>query len=154
MADLTEGGDAAAPLLELHVCMGLNACQGHGANGTGTMAGTGECATAYHECHGNNDCRGQGGCGFLGSDYEQGKPGDQSCRWNGSCATPINVSRVSSAGSNKGHSVWKLARRLFEDRMYDAGVPFGPTPGEGIPDDQIPAYAAVTPASTTPAPTA
>jgi hypothetical protein len=125
---------------ELHVCMGLNACQGHDKDGTATLAGTGECATASHICHGSNECRGQGGCGYAGSDVEQGKPGDQSCKWNGSCASPINVSRVSSAGPNKGKSVWKLARRIFEERMYDAGVPFGPSPGEGIPDDLVPDY--------------
>lgn len=138
---MSEPTGGSHPILELHVCMGLNACKGHGAGGSGDMAGTGQCATAYHECHGSNDCRGQGGCGFLGSEYEQGKPGAQSCAQNGSCATPINVSRVSSAGSNKGQSVWKLARRLFEDRMYDAGVGFGPSPGEGIPDDEVPEYA-------------
>lgn len=126
--------------LELHVCMGLNACKHHDVKGTATLAGTGECATASHVCHGSNDCRGQGGCGYAGIDVEQGKPGDQSCKWNGSCASPINVSRVSSAGPNKGKSVWKLARKLFEERMYDAGLPFGPSPGEGYPDDLVPGY--------------
>lgn len=126
--------------LELHVCMGLNACQGHDVAGNAPMAGMGECATVSHVCHGDNACRGQGGCGYAGSDVEQGKPGDQSCKWNGSCASPINVSRVSSAGPNKGKSVWKLARRIFEERMYDAGLPFGPSPGEGYPDDLVPTY--------------
>ncbi len=132
-----EGSGAA---LELHVCMGLNACAGHDVHGTAELAGTGACATVSHVCHGSNACRGQGGCGYAGSDVEQGKPGDQSCKWNGSCASPINVSRVSSAGPNKGKSVWKLARRIFEERMYDAGVPFGPSPGEGVPDDLVPGY--------------
>jgi hypothetical protein len=126
--------------LELHVCMGLNACQGHDVTGAAPMAGMGACATVSHVCHGSNACRGQGGCGYAGVDVEQGKPGDQSCKWNGSCASPINVSRVSSAGPNKGKSVWKLARRIFEERMYDAGVPFGPSPGEGYPDDLVPSY--------------
>lgn len=125
---------------ELHVCMGLNACQGHGRDGSGDMAGMGECATVVHVCHGDNNCRGQGGCGYSGSDLEQAKPGDQACKWNGSCASPINVSRVSSAGPNKGRSVWKLARQLFEQRMYDAQIPFGPSPGEGCPDDFVPGY--------------
>lgn len=129
-----------APILELHVCMGLNACQGHGVNGTGEMAGTGQCATAIHTCHGSNECRGQGGCGYLGDDAQQGIPGEQACKWNGSCASPINKSRVSTKGSNKGKSVWKLARSLFETRMYLAGVPFGPSPGEGVEDDIVPAY--------------
>lgn len=126
--------------LELHVCMGLNSCQGHDVNGKALLAGTGECATVSHVCHGGNACRGQGGCGYAGSDIEQGKPGDQSCKWNGSCASPINVSRVSSAGVNKGKSVWKLARKIFEQRMWEAGVPFGPSPGEGYPDDLVPEY--------------
>jgi hypothetical protein len=126
--------------LELHVCMGLNACENHDVTGNAPMAGMGQCATVSHVCHGDNACRGQGGCGYAGSDVEQGKPGDQSCKWNGSCASPINVGRVSSAGPNKGKSVWKLARRIFEERMYDAGVPFGPSPGEGYPDDLVPTY--------------
>jgi hypothetical protein len=134
------GTNVAAPVLELHVCMGLNACKGHGVNGTGDMAGTGECATAIHTCHGSNECRGQGGCGYLGDDAQQGIPGEQACKWNGSCASPINVSRVSTKGANKGKSVWKLARSLFETRMYLAGVPFGPSPGEGLPDDIVPDY--------------
>jgi hypothetical protein len=128
--------------VELHVCMGLNACKGHDVTGLAPMAGMGQCATAQHVCHGDNECRGQGGCGYAGSDYEQSKPGAQSCATNGSCASPINESRVSSAGPNKGKSVWKLARQLFEARMYDAGLPFGPSPGEGYPDDLVPPYEA------------
>lgn len=124
--------------LELHVCMGLNACQYHDVDGTAPMAGMGQCATVQHACHGDNNCRGQGGCGYAGSEFEQTKPGDQSCKWNGSCASPINVSRVFSAGPYKGKSVWKRARAIFEARMYDAGVPFGPAPGNGYPDDLVP----------------
>jgi hypothetical protein len=123
---------------ELHVCMGLNSCQGHDAEGQAPMAGMGSCSTVFHVCHGENDCRGQGGCGYLGSEAEQGKPGEQSCSKNGSCASPINVSRVSSGGQNKGKSVWKLARQRFEQRMYEAEMPFGPSPGEGYPDDLVP----------------
>lgn len=126
--------------VELHVCMGLNSCKGHDVTGMAPMAGTGQCATAQHVCHGKNECRGQGGCGYAGSDAEQAKPGAQACATNGSCASPINESRVSSAGPNKGKSVWKLARQLFEARMYEAGLPFGPAPGEGVPDDYVPEY--------------
>jgi hypothetical protein len=128
--------------VELHVCMGLNACQGHGRDGTGKLAGTGECATVLHVCHGANECRAQGGCGYSGSDAEQAKPGDQTCHWNGSCASPINESRVHAAGPYRGTSVWKRARMIFEHRMYEAGVPFGPAPGEGYPDDLVPPYEA------------
>jgi hypothetical protein len=127
-----------APIPELHVCMGLNSCAGHDVEGKAPMAGMGSCSTVFHACHGDNECRGQGGCGYAGSEYEQTKPGDQDCRYNGSCASPINVSRVSSAGPNKGKSVWRLARQIFEARMYAAGIPFGPSPGEGYPDDLVP----------------
>lgn len=125
---------------ELHVCMGLNSCRGHDATGAALMAGMGECATVSHTCHGEGECRGQGGCGYAGSDYEQSKPGDQSCSNNGSCASPINQSRVFSAGPYKGTSVWRRARKIFEARMYDAGIPFGPSPGAGWPDDLVPPY--------------
>jgi hypothetical protein len=131
-------GDQPKAPLELHVCMGLNACAGHGAGGSGKMAGMGSCATVIHVCHGDNHCRGQGGCGYAGSAYEQAKPGDQACFQNGSCASPINGCRVFSAGPYKGKSVWKSARAIFEERMYEAQVQFGPSPGEGYPDDLIP----------------
>ncbi|GAA1905095.1 hypothetical protein [Streptantibioticus ferralitis] len=126
--------------VDLHVCMGLNACKGHGHGGTGLMAGMGECATVWHICHGANECRGQGGCGYSGSDAEQAKPGDQTCRWNGSCASPINESRVHAAGPYRGTSVWKRARQIFEHRMFESGIAFGPAPGEGYPDDLVPSY--------------
>ena len=136
-------------LVELHVCMGLNSCAAtsptpekpkgsrRDPQGTAPMAGTGTCATVVHVCHGDNACRGQGGCGYAGSAFEQTKPGDQACSGNGSCASPINVSRVFSAGPYKGKSVWKRARAIFETRMYEAGVAFGPSPGEGYPDDRF-----------------
>lgn len=125
---------------ELHVCMGLNSCEGHGHGGTGEMAGMGQCATVSHECHGANECRGQGGCGYTGHEAEQAMPGAQDCRYSGSCASPINVSRIHAAGPFRGTSVWKRARKVFEQRMYEAGVPFGPSPGEGFPDHQVPPY--------------
>lgn len=127
-------------VLELHVCMGLNACKGHDVDGTAPMAGMGNCATVNHVCHGEGSCRGQGGCGYAGDDYEQSIPGEQACNQNGSCASPINKSRVFSAGPYKGKSVWRQARRLFEARMYDAKLPFGPSPGVGIEDDIVPPY--------------
>lgn len=130
--------DKEAP--ELHVCMGLNSCAGHGRGGSGLMAGMGECATVSHECHGANECRGQGGCGYSGFDGEQSMPGAQECRYSGSCASPVNVSRIHAAGPFRGTSVWKRARKVFEQRMYEAGVPFGPSPGEGFPDAEVPLY--------------
>ncbi|MFP3964986.1 hypothetical protein SMC26_21915 [Actinomadura fulvescens] len=134
----TPGQDPKAH--ELHVCMGLNSCKGQGRDGSGWMAGTGQCATVFHECHGANECRGQGGCGYTGHDAEQAMPAAQQCRYSGSCASPINISRVHAAGPFRGTSVWKRARKVFEHRMYEAGVPFGPSPGEGYPDDQVPSY--------------
>ncbi|GAA0248359.1 hypothetical protein GCM10009527_051120 [Actinomadura nitritigenes] len=130
------------PVPELHVCMGLNACAGHGRDGTGIMAGMGRCATVSHNCHGDNECAGQGGCGYSGHEAEQALPGAQHCRWSGSCASPINASRVHAAGPYRGTSVWKRARKVFEQRMFEAGVPFGPSPGEGFPDDEVPDYEA------------
>lgn len=127
---------------ELHVCRGLNSCACHDAPGTAPMAGMGECATVNHVCHGEGECRGQGGCGYAGSDLEQSRPGEQACSNNGSCASPINESRVFSAGPYKGKSVWMRARKLFEARMYEAGLPFGPSPGPGYPDDLVPPYEA------------
>lgn len=127
-------------VLELHVCMGLNACQHHDAPGTAKLPGVGRCATALHVCHGDNECRGQGGCGYAGSELEQTKPGEQSCRYNGSCASPINECRVASAGPFKGTSVWKLARKRFEARMWESGLAFGPAPASGYPNDLVPAY--------------
>jgi hypothetical protein len=126
--------------LEQHVCMGLNACGGFDIDRGARMAGTGNCATVRHVCHGEGNCRGQGGCGYAGSDEQQWRPGEQACRYNGSCAVPINVSRVFSNGPMEGRSVWKQARRLMEDRMYRAGLAFAPSPGEGIPDGMIPHY--------------
>jgi hypothetical protein len=134
------GGSSGTAVLELHVCRGLNACKGHDVHGEAPMAGMGECATVQHVCHGEGACRGQGGCGYAGSDYQQSRPADQSCAMNGSCAAPINESRVFSAGPYKGKSVWKRARAIFEARMYESGVPFGPAPGEGYPDDFVPQY--------------
>jgi hypothetical protein len=139
-AGVTTPPPAPGTVLELHVCMGLNACQFHDKDGTALMAGMGSCATVQHVCHGEGACRGQGGCGYAGDEYEQTLPGEQSCKSNGSCAVPINKSRVFSAGPYKGKSVWKQARRLFETRMYNAGVPFGPSPGEGVDDDIVQAY--------------
>jgi hypothetical protein len=139
------------PVPELHVCMGLNACAGHGRDGTGVMAGMGECATVSHICHGANECAGQGGCGYTGHEAEQAIPGAQHCRWSGSCASPINESRVHAAGPFRGTSVWKRARKVFEQRMFEAGVPFGPAPGEGWPDDLVPDYEKPRPATGKPA---
>ncbi|PKG74472.1 hypothetical protein CXF83_20380 [Shewanella sp. Choline-02u-19] len=108
--------NTATPL-ELHACMGLNACRGHDRFGTNTCAGTGYCATETHVCHTLNNCAGQGGCGLFGDAAEQCKPGANDCSWQGSCATPIQAERFSTLGANKNNSVWLLARELFQQRM-------------------------------------
>ncbi|WP_437592863.1 hypothetical protein [Sorangium sp. So ce1000] len=136
MSDCTPKPDNKTPL-ELHACMGLNACKGHDRFGTNECAGRGYCATAQqHSCHTNNNCRGQGGCGLYGSEDEQNNPGNNTCAWQGSCAVPINAERFSTAGPNKGKSVWKRARALFEQRMTQARRQFGPPPVEEGPGYQ------------------
>ncbi len=124
------------PPVELHVCMGLNACQGHDRFGTNNCAGTGYCATAeFHVCHTLNNCRSQGGCGLFGTAEEQDKPGANDCSGQGSCAVPIQAERFSTMGENAGRSTWLAARKLFEERMTKAArrsigsapMPCGPT---------------------------
>jgi hypothetical protein len=115
--------------LELHVCMGLNACKGHDRFGTNTCAGMGYCSTAeVHHCRTLNNCRGQGGCGLFGTAEDDATPGANECAWQGACAVPIQAERFSTQGDNKGKSVWVLARRLFEERMQKANRSFGPSP--------------------------
>ena len=114
--------------LELHACMGLNACKGHDRFGNNQCAGTGFCATQAHVCHTLNNCRGQGGCGLFGSGAEQCRPGANACAFQGSCATPIQAERFSTAGPNTDKSVWLLARKLFEQRMAKANRNVGPSP--------------------------
>jgi len=117
--------------LELHACLGLNACKGHDRFGTNACAGMGVCATAQvHNCHTLNNCRGQGGCGLYGTGEEQNRPGDNPCAWQGSCAVPINAERISTDGPNQGKSVWLRARQVFEARMARAKRTFGPAPAQ------------------------
>ena len=128
---------------ELHVCAGLNACQGHGKSGTNACAGTGDCATVLNDsCHGNNECRGQGACGSGGSlGSQQTVPGENLCRGKGSCMVPaggIDKNRTMQAaretlkgesppthkqitGIYEGRHVWQVARLLFEQRMMAQG---------------------------------
>jgi len=150
----SEHGVAVTPpgppaVTEFHVCAGLNACKGHDVDGQAMMAGTGACATSQHVCHGEGACRGQGGCGYAGSAYEQAIPAEQSCSHHGSCASPINECRVSSMGPNKGKSVWKLARKLFEARAFNAQVQYQPATREGLPDFVVPTYVTSVPGAGT-----
>jgi hypothetical protein len=120
---------SVTPPIELHVCMGLNACKGHDRTGVNNCAGTGSCATAeQHNCQTLNNCRGQGGCGLYGDAKQQENPGNNDCAWQGSCAVPIQAERFSTLGENKGKSTWLLARQLFEQRMAKANRNVGPSP--------------------------
>jgi hypothetical protein len=103
------GNDPANILSDPHVCRGINACKGKGADGKNTCAGTGSCATAAaHTCHKANACKGQGGCG--------GHPGENACKGQGACAVPLNKSS------------WAKARKTFEAAMKKAGKTFGDAP--------------------------
>lgn len=138
-APLTPGNQSIPVKLyvELHVCMGLNACKGHDRNGTNTCAGTGQCATAeMHVCHTLNNCRGQGGCGLYGDAEEQRNPGNNNCAWQGSCAVPIQAERFITMGPDKGKSVWLQARKLFEERMEKAHRNVGDSPYKCGPPQQ------------------
>ena len=127
MSDSTKIAQLLPPL-ELHSCMGLNTCKGHGYSGKNDCAGQGDCATVNHPCHTLNECKGQGGCGLFGTTEEFCHPGENSCRYQGSCGTPIISSRFIAQGPNKGQSVWQLARHLFEKRMKLAGKHVGNVP--------------------------
>jgi hypothetical protein len=121
-------------IVELHGCMGLNACKGHDRFGDNACAGQGFCATVYHTCHTLNDCRGQGGCGLYGDAEQQSNPGANDCSWQGSCSTPINAERFITFGPHINEKVWQRARTLFEDRMTKTKRQFGPSPfAEGPP---------------------
>jgi hypothetical protein len=61
------------------------------------------------------------------------KPGDQACRYNGSCASPINVSRIVSAGPNKGKGVWKAGAPDLQDAHVRGRDPVRALPGRGLP---------------------
>ena len=105
---------------EVHVCRGLNECKGQGKNGSGTMPGDGECATAVtHTCYTHNSCKGQGGCGVGPADVQE-HPGENACKGKGGCAVPITTNR-SSAGKYNGKLVWEAARELFEKRIKKKG---------------------------------
>lgn len=120
--------------LPRHACMGLNSCKGsdrYGLEGHFDMAtnsfvqnecaGQGYCSTSFdHTCHVQNSCKNQGGCGLYGDAKELENPGHNDCRGLGSCATPINAQRFSTTGPNQGKSVWKRARKVFEDTVWPA----------------------------------
>ena len=143
-----------APILEFHVCMGLNSCAQQDVAGTAVMAGTGTCATVNHYCHTQNNCRGQGFCGGGGSTgAQQTEPGNNLCSGQGSCNTlagpngtvgpqwymnqtapplPPTGPTDPPPGPYYGQKVWHVARQIFETRMYEQGRTFVPD-GKTIP---------------------
>jgi hypothetical protein len=95
-----------SPKEGMHVCRGLNACKGQGADGKNDCAGQGACSTVEkHGCKGDNACKNQGGCGEH--------PGENACKGMGNCHVPLDA---------KG---WKKARANFEAKMKKDGKPFG-----------------------------
>ncbi|WCM91496.1 ferritin-like protein [Acidovorax sp. NCPPB 2350] len=126
------GPDALQDGEARHACMGLNQCQGQGRTRDNACAGQGYCSTALeydyanpaqpqvsdHTCHVKNACAGQGGCGLYGTGQEQNHPGANDCATLGSCATPINAERFSTAGPNRGKSVWGRARAVFAEKTW------------------------------------
>lgn len=103
----------AAAASDMHVCRGLNACKGKGADGKNACAGQGGCAAAKakHECKGKNTCKGAGGCGEAA--------GKNECKEKGNCAVPITKD-----------DAWKKAREGFEADMKKAGKEAGPAPAK------------------------
>ncbi len=96
---------------EPHVCRGLNTCKSKGKGGENACAGQGKCATAEaHSCKGENACKGQGGCGQY--------PGQNTCKGEGECAVPLK------------DTVWKRARKAFEEQMAKAGKKVGEAPAK------------------------
>ncbi|MCV9930380.1 hypothetical protein OIU83_22160 [Flavobacterium sp. LS1R49] len=122
---------------ELHVCMGLNSCKNAGYSGNNGCAGKGDCSTAVgHPCHTLNACKGQGGCGIFGTTEELCHPGENECRYQGSCGVPILNSRFIAQGPNKGLSVWQLARARFEEKRKSSDKSFGDSPQKYGPTDE------------------
>ena len=115
---------------ELHVCQGLNACTGHGQDGTGTMPGDGDCATVMHGCQNTNDCRGQGACGYTGGSIGvlNWVPAQNNCTGQGGCKSPIPTRQYFNQGPRKGEYVWDVARALFEQYMNSIGKEVAPAP--------------------------
>jgi len=101
----TKEAKAAA---DLHVCRGLNACKGQGADAKNACAGQGTCANVQHGCAQQNACKGQGGCGET--------PGENDCKTKGGCEVPVSG------------EMWTKARAKFEARMKTQGKEVGVAP--------------------------
>jgi hypothetical protein len=104
-ADDTDVSAAGKPK-ELHLCKGLNTCEGKGADGKNSCKGQGTCATyKHHQCASKNDCRGQGGCGS--------NVGSNECKGKGDCSVPLMDAAWKEARDafNKKHGLGKSAKQ-------------------------------------------
>ena len=100
--------NTAAGAGDKHLCCGLNACKGQGADAKNACAGQGSCHTVEaHGCSGMNDCKGLGG---------GDNPAVNACKGKGGCGVPL---------SGDG---WKKARAGFEASMTKAGKKLGAAP--------------------------
>jgi hypothetical protein len=96
---------------EVHICRGLNTCEGKGKSGDNKCAGQGDCATtlaAPHECTTGNACRNQGGC--------NGMAGKNRCAGYGEGAVPILEEE------------WPQLRKEFEAKMARLKKKIGKAP--------------------------
>lgn len=97
---------------EKHLCRGLNACKGQGADGKNDCAGQGTCATyEHHLCGGNNKCKGQGGC--------HNTVGTNECAGKGGCSVPLM------------EGAWEEMRANFEKERKEKDLPVGAAPEKG-----------------------
>jgi hypothetical protein len=96
---------------EVHICRGLNTCEGKGRAGNNKCAGQGDCATTAtspHQCSSGNACRDQGGCGPTA--------GKNQCAGFGDGAVPLHEDE------------WPRLRKEFEARMKRLKQPIGAAP--------------------------
>lgn len=82
--------DVLAAWTSKHVCRGLNACKGQGADKMNECAGKGTCATVeHHTCHYKNSCKNLGGCGETVASNE--------CKGKGECGVPLSETTYETA---------------------------------------------------------
>ncbi len=108
---MVDDAETAMTDTEVHLCRGLNACKGKGADGKNDCAGKGSCGTAeHHGCHAKNACKGQGGCGETA--------GANDCKGKGECAVPLM------------DDTWKKVRAQFEEKYKAEGKELGAAPAK------------------------
>lgn len=96
---------------ELHLCRGLNDCQGKGQGAANDCRGQGACATVKeHSCGGQNDCKGLGGCGE--------DVGANDCKTKGGCHVPLM------------DSAWEKLRKRKEAEWTEKKLPSSPAPAK------------------------